>query len=422
MNVAIRILCVGLVLPACGDNHVVPTDSSLDAFVIDAPVIPFECPKSGTPPTCAATVAPTTPATSAATCNPLSQTGCGAQEKCTWIVDQLNPTMIGHIGCAPNGTIPIGCACTIGTPGATGYDDCAPGSTCVGGLCKQICDPAGGAPMCGTGFACTGYANVFETGGTRVAGLCDVTCDPLTQCTSVGQTPNACGATNPVMPNRGCYGIASYSCSPVVASSLVLTDRMVPRTNTSGAAFLNGCAPGFTPLFYSMTGSTQVLCAGFCAALEIDNTPAHAGNSKGDATAPAKLPMKDQPFTGDGTCEIGKKGSEATSTCKFIWPYLDDGNGAIDPKFLATGLLDTLGVCFATAHFMYDSNMDGTPDKLTPACNTLPPRSVATQGNFDDAADFGCQKMANSARVAPALHDIHIGLRESIPLVPHTFD
>src|SRR5665647_3989718 len=153
-----------------------------------------------------------------------------------------------------------------------------------------------------------------------------------------------------------------------------------------------------------MTGSTQVLCTGFCAALEIDNTPAHAANSKGDATAPAKLPLKDKPYTGDGTCDIGKKGSVASSTCKFMWPYLiDSGSGTIDPKFLATGLVDKLGVCIANANFMYDSNTDGTPDTTYPACDTLPPKSAATTGNFDDAADWGCQKMSNSARVAPPI-------------------
>lgn len=419
MNVGIRIVCLGLVLQACGDNHLTPLDASIDANTIDAAVVAFECPKSGTPPMCAATVAPTTPATNAAGCNPLAQTGCNAGEKCTWLIDQLNPAA-GHIGCAPDGTIAVGCACSLGIPGATGYDDCGKGATCLAGVCKKICDEQGGAPTCGTGFACSNYQSVFQTGGVSAAGLCDVTCDPLTQCTSVSQTPNACGSMNAASPNRGCYGIASYSCSTAVAASLTLTDRMVPRTSTSGAPFLNGCAPGYTPLFYSMTGSTQVLCAGFCAALEIDNTPSHVGNSKGDPTAPAKLPMKDQPFTGDGTCEIGNKGSEASSTCKFIWPFLTDGNGAVEPDFLATGLLDRLGVCFANDHFMYDSNGDTVPDKPNPACSTLPPQSVLTPGNFDDAADFGCQRMANTARVAPALYDIHIGLRESIALVRHT--
>ena len=146
------------------------------------------------------------------------------------------------------------------------------------------------------------------------------------------------------------------------------------------------------------------------------------GNSKGDPTMPAKLPMKNQPFTGDGTCEVGKKGSEPSSTCKFMWPYQLDGNDAVDPRFLATGLVDKLGVCFAIEHFMYDSNGDSVPDKPTPACSTLPPQSVLTPGNFDDAADFGCQRMENSSRVAPALQDLHVGLRESIPLYRHTFD
>ncbi len=427
MNVAIRWVWLVLVLQACGDDGSIGGDGGLgdDAAVVDAAIdaagVPFVCPISGTPPVCGATTAPTTPA-AGGTCNPLTQTGCAVGEKCTWIIDQASPT-IGHTGCAPDGTEPVGCACTRGTAGATGYDDCAKGSTCVSGTCKQICDDQGGAPMCGTGYACTGYQDVFDIGGTRVAGLCDATCDPLTQCTSVSPTPTACGATNPAMPTRGCYGISSYSCAVAVVTSPLLTDRMIPRGSSSGAAYLNGCAPGFIPMFYSMTGSTQVLCTGFCAALEIDNTPAHAGNSKGDASAPGKLPDKAQAFIGDATCDIGKKGSEATSTCKFIWPFLEDPNGGgILPEFQATGLVDKLGVCFATAHFLYDSNADAMPDAPYPACNTLPPRSAATPGDFDDAADFGCQKLANSALVGPALQDIRVGLRESVPLYRHTFD
>ncbi|MBL0215755.1 MAG: hypothetical protein IPQ07_17980 [Myxococcales bacterium] len=38
-------------------------------------------------------------------CNPLTQTGCNEGEKCNWIYDQLMPTLVGHIGCEPAGTV-----------------------------------------------------------------------------------------------------------------------------------------------------------------------------------------------------------------------------------------------------------------------------------------------------------------------------
>src|SRR5262245_38931909 len=58
------------------------------------------------------------------TCNVLTQTGCNAGEKCTWIHDQTNPTPLGHIGCAPDGTAATGAACMYGADGPMGYDNC----------------------------------------------------------------------------------------------------------------------------------------------------------------------------------------------------------------------------------------------------------------------------------------------------------
>ncbi|MBL0220991.1 MAG: hypothetical protein IPQ07_44865 [Myxococcales bacterium] len=50
-------------------------------------------------------------------------------------------------------------------------------------------------------------------------------------------------------------------------------------------------------------------------------------------------------------------------------------------------------------------NGDGTvggADATQPDCATPPPRSAATTGNYDDAADFGCQLLSHSM-VAGAL-------------------
>src|SRR5437016_6095766 len=57
-------------------------------------------------------------------CNPLTQTGCCAPEKCTWYIDATAPTPLGHIDCAPEGVIPLGGACTYGPPGTMGFDNC----------------------------------------------------------------------------------------------------------------------------------------------------------------------------------------------------------------------------------------------------------------------------------------------------------
>ncbi len=171
------------------------------------------------------------------------------------------------------------------------------------------------------------------------------------------------------------------------------------------------------------------MCTGLCAALEVDSTPAHVGNSKGNAAALAKLPLSAAPVAGDGTCAIGKKGSHASSTCRFIWPYLADTfTGELPVAFENGPLLDTLGVCMAISFFQYDSNADGFPDAPHPDCTTLPPRSSATPDDDDDAADWSCQKRSNSLFVGgpkttnPALADIRIGSSGPVPVMRHTFE
>ena len=63
-------------------------------------------------------------------CNPLTQAGCMAGEKCTWLLDALMPQYVGHVGCAPDGTAAQGEACMYGAPGASGYDNCKSGLVC----------------------------------------------------------------------------------------------------------------------------------------------------------------------------------------------------------------------------------------------------------------------------------------------------
>ena len=394
---------VGMVLAACGggghsgtDGSVVvdaprsidaPADVMADAMadaMVDAPIVLIDAPMIDAP---------------SGPCNPLAQTGCGVGEKCNWIYDQLMPTVVGHVGCEPEGAVALGGACG---PSAIGPDSCVKGAECVASECKQICDIQGGAPMCDANHACTRYQNVFVDGGVNIAGVCDPACDPLTQELAFGANRTACGSADPTQPVRGCYGYDAYTCSgvaPTVALSvaLTLTDRVAPAGN-----YVNACAPGFMPLLVADTGSMTAVCTGFCAALETDNTPAHVNNAKGDPTALGKLPTDAAPAAGNATCQIGKKGSEASSVCKFLWPYLVDGSG----NLTVTPTTDTLGICMATAHYKYDSNGNGMLDAADNAmsqlpCNTLPPRSGLTTGPFDDAADFQCQKLANSQLVAP---------------------
>src|ERR1051325_3514687 len=56
-------------------------------------------------------------------CNVLTQMGCAADQKCTWVIDQSGPPSVGHVGCAPDGTGTAGMACTYTMP-PNGADNC----------------------------------------------------------------------------------------------------------------------------------------------------------------------------------------------------------------------------------------------------------------------------------------------------------
>jgi hypothetical protein len=338
-------------------------------------------------------------------CNPLTQTGCNPGEKCTWITDQVMPQEVGHIGCAPDGTVALGGACTDGPPGPQGFDNCVKSTICVNAECKQICDPqaAPAASGCDPQHACNRYSGLFESGGMTVAGACDPACDPLTQALLAGSgNLTACGSTNPASPNKGCYtgDFEVFSCAGVPSNPDVKlnTDRVAPLTNAAGQAFINGCAPGYVPFFFEMTGSMKVLCTGLCAPGDISSANAtEVGNAQG-TQAPAKLVTTVAPVAGDGRCIAGKKGSASggVQNCVFLWTFLTDAMGNPGPSQYN----ETVGVCFSFGQFMYDSNNDMMPDKLFPNCKDKPKRSAATTLIDDDAADFGCQTIVESAFTA----------------------
>lgn len=352
-------------------------------------------------------------------CSPIMQTGCPAGQKCNWIYDQVEtPEMpdvvrVGHIGCEPIPASPVAldqqCSDPDGSP-PVGPDPCGKGQECVSGYCRTICDQqaaANATGSCDGDHACVQYQSLFISGSATVAGVCNVLCDPWTQKAKIGANPDACGSTVLTAPTKGCYGYEKYTCSRVApfdannhrlpnAQALALTDRQPPAGNYS-----NSCAPGYMPILIAETGVTTGVCNGLCAALESDNT---AGNSavarmKGDPDVLAKYPTAAAPAVGEATCNVGKRGAEATSVCKFLWPYRVTQAG----ELAVTDTIDTMGVCFGPTHYKWDSNNSGAidaGDQLqiggtmdAPACNTLPKRTAATTGSGDDAMDFQCQKV-----------------------------
>ena len=202
-------------------------------------------------------------------CNPLTQAGCAAGEKCSWIIDQADPDVVGHIGCAPDGTLPID-ATGCNPDGGIGPDKCLKGGVCVNDTCKTICDfqQAGAASGCPTDFSCSRYANLFTSGTMTVAGACDPQCDLLTQELKVGNAKAACGSPAADNPVKGCYtsDLQEASCAGIPQSAKGLTDRMnaFGPTPNGNDAFVNGCEAGYLPFFFDKEGSMQVDCTGIC--------------------------------------------------------------------------------------------------------------------------------------------------------------
>ena len=381
------------------------------------------------------------------TCNPVAQTGCMGDEKCTWIVDRdadpaTNSSEIGHIGCAPLGAMPtaVGAACDDAMQNVNGgADTCDRGDLCISNICKPICDPqlvdgtATGA--CMMNYACSVYSGVFVSAGLAVAGVCEPTCDPLTQALNVGSPPTAaCGSPDPTMPSATCIAskqFRSFHCAPsgpdISPTIYANTDRQPPLTDPQGNIYGNGCAPGFIP-FYSQdadAGIMTFLCSGMCAPLKVDATiaadPAHKDDNKGDATALGKLPADATPAAGKSTCAAGVKGSETEEDCRFLWFPLANG----DPTMaLATPYNDTLGICFAYQKFLTVTVPGIAQKQPEKSCAQLPV-TAPLDDPYGTAKENGCYPLADSMTpVRPsARRSIDYRLANGTgPAVRHVFD
>src|SRR5579871_2846948 len=102
------------------------------------------------------------------TCDPLVQTTCPADQRCTWVATAPS---FGYPACLPDGTVDQGGACAAGAYGpSTGFDACKRGLACANGQCQPICKTS--PDSCGAHFVCTNYSSVFSSGGTTLAGVC----------------------------------------------------------------------------------------------------------------------------------------------------------------------------------------------------------------------------------------------------------
>lgn len=373
----------------------------------------------------------------ALTCDPIAQTGCMANEKCTWIVDidgTGDMTDIGHIGCVANGTLALGADCTDGTQ--AGPDNCAAGELCIARKCKPICDTqlvSGSAPgACPNDYSCSVYAGVFESSGNPIAGVCEPACDPLTQQLKVGTRIEACGSLNPAMPSATCVpsrGFVSFHCAPSGSRVYPNTDRKPPLTDTSGNPFGNGCAPGYMPFYFmDSSGSMTTWCSGLCAPLKTDATIAtgpNAAANQGDRNALGKLVTDAAPVAGHAVCTPEAKGaSDITAArgqdCRFVWFPLAGSNMGMT---LDIPFNDTLGVCFAYEKFTFTPTGSTTP-LPEKSCAELPQMQPPTTDPYGSAKDNGCYPLAESMTLRKAKRwgsTYRVGYGGA-PMARHIFD
>lgn len=102
-------------------------------------------------------------------CDPLIASSCSGTQRCTWLVNPAQPRG-GDTACLPNGGVAVGLPCMRD---ANGGDNCVKGATCYMNVCRQICDLAATASICGTQLTCRATPLFTAcTGTTPVAGLC----------------------------------------------------------------------------------------------------------------------------------------------------------------------------------------------------------------------------------------------------------
>lgn len=336
-------------------------------------------------------------------CNPLTQVGCNPPDKCTWIIDATAPQYVGHIGCAPDGTVAEGAACTYGAAGSAGYDDCSRGTVCSAfkqtgtpGICKQVCDNAGGTPMCDAAHVCITEQSLFSTGASSpaAAGVCEIACNPLDDNdldgsgSALSRSGSACGSDAEI----GCYGWPSGGTPPRTAFACMsdqhyttpLHHRSECTTATGcgpadGSVEVNSCNQGYEPLFRESTAISTVVCIAMCKPL--DCYAGHCGSN--DENRLGAAPHRCANPDALGTFGSGEE-------CEYLWREELDGNGT----WLPSPFSDSVGFCFDHSQYKYDPTHGTNPTTPYPLCEQLQLHATGSDPNdpltFFGADDLGC--------------------------------
>jgi hypothetical protein len=252
------------------------------------------------------------PPDAAVSCNPVSQAGCDAGEKCALLVESAEP-FLARTDCVPAGAVTEGGACTRGEAGAaTGFDDCIGGYDCTHGVCTEICDVGSpdGCRADGEGSYCALYASDFTDG----IGVCVAGCIPVDDTVTDGIVKNSSCAAG-----EGCYlnathGVAACANTPVDAAEA--TQNSDCYGPASGGCYLNGCASGFAALLNNKPEDADgTVCARYCSPTDTHtDAPNGASGVSGNCSAAA---MK---ATG------GTNGVQSEHQCRFIQTFSHEAN------------------------------------------------------------------------------------------------
>lgn len=287
------------------------------------------------------------------TCNIVTQTGCDSTNRCTWITLADGG---GGPGCAADGTQAANTACTVGT---NGVDDCVRGTVCVLGTCLTACDSLNSSSCAGP-FVCGWHGGFGDEQGGDGLGFCEPTCDPVTQERTFDGAA-ACGSTDPMNPNRGCYGYNTFTCASVSSLALTQRHRDVAFGPSPGAAYANGCAPGYIPLLREY-GGQDPLCIALCRPAETSK-----GNTANeDGVAP-------------NTC-AARGATGVSAECRFLH-FVENRS---DPSWVPSAWSNTVGFCLDYDLYAYDHDMNpGTADVTYPSCGSI-------DAGSSESIDWGC--------------------------------
>jgi hypothetical protein len=305
-------------------------------------------------------------------CNMLTQTGCDAGEKCSWVRTSTEPGAArGTLGCHSAGSGLEGATCQWGASSPwTGRDDCARGLLCLAdpeveqaaGVCARLCDLADSeaAASCGVGQTCVVARDGWPScvgDPMPAAGVCVPECNPLTDLRRDGLGPCT---VDPAAP-AACYGVPSrastasdVTCLPAGPASHQHGWRL-----SRGVSGANACAPGFVPI--SFAESDEVVCVATCQPVDTHvGSPGGAGGASPSACS-----------------DRGAAGAE----CRFWWWF-----EAPDTEPSWAG--NELGLCVDPATHRWDRDGDGVDESAWPRCADLP---VDAPERVDTAAGWGCR-------------------------------